>query len=473
MLFDELRLWGAYPKALYSFEELLLGNNEFFSSTYFPGMPLFQYFFAKTVGYFAESHLFLSYGIVGLSMLLPFTKKITWKKYWLIIPTIILTITLPMLFANSGFDCLYYYKTLFIDPMMGIAFGYALYLSTKDFKKDKFSYVLFCLLIVMPLLFKLIGLTLVCVVAFSYLVHQLFVYKTIDLKIKKGLFKSIIKLLIPFLAVIFVFFSWQLAASTQELKEGSAIATPSKEAVNVIINPTKEDKEFFKKYTTYIKDSKILVADNVLSKYYTVPNISIFIIIILIGLIISTKKEGRKSILVSIFSSALAIVGSLLFLYVTYSVVFHHTILCYERYISPLFSGLSIFLIYIIVNIDIKESKKSLYYFLISLLIMLFLLNFPKMTTFEYRPEVEKASNNFATEVVTSIPEEEKPAKLLTIYKKCDITDYSCVLWQHQLYLELLDDDILATGLFIADEYEAKKFLVGQSDAPAAFDIIT
>ena len=148
----------------------------------------------------------------------------------------------------------------------------------------------------------------------------------------------------------------------------------------------------------------------------------------------------------------MAILGTLLFLYVTFSVVFNHTIQCYERYICPVFSGLSIFVIYLIISVDIREKRKNLYYFLISLLIMLFLLNFPKLTTFEYQPEFETLSNQYASIIERNIPTGERPAKVLTVYNECDSYSYTCVLWQHHLYFSLLDDDILVIGTYLADE---------------------
>lgn len=83
---------------------------------------------------------------------------------------------------------------------------------------------------------------------------------------------------------------------------------------------------------------------------------------------------------------------------------------------------------------------------------MLFLLNFPKLTTFKYQPDFETLSNQYASIIERNIPNGERPAKVLTVYNECDSYSYSCVLWQHHLYFSLLDDDILVIGTYLADE---------------------
>lgn len=58
-LWDELRLWGAYPKILYYDGSLQLGENIQLMpkmQSYEPAMPLFQFLFAKSAGIFTESN---------------------------------------------------------------------------------------------------------------------------------------------------------------------------------------------------------------------------------------------------------------------------------------------------------------------------------------------------------------------------------------------------------------------------------
>jgi len=144
LLWDELRLWGAYPKILYYSSEIQLGSNVQLMDimqSYTPGMPLFQYFFLKSIGIFKESHLILSYSILAISLLIPITKKITWKKWYLIPIIIIILILLPTIFYNSSHDGLEYYKTLFIEPIISITFAYSIFLTTKNILSDKYKYL--------------------------------------------------------------------------------------------------------------------------------------------------------------------------------------------------------------------------------------------------------------------------------------------------------------------------------------------
>ena len=78
LLWDELRLWGAYPKILFYDGSLQLGDKVKLLNTmqsYEPGMPLFQYFFTKSTNHFIESDLFLAYALLGIIPLITSTNK--------------------------------------------------------------------------------------------------------------------------------------------------------------------------------------------------------------------------------------------------------------------------------------------------------------------------------------------------------------------------------------------------------------
>lgn len=457
MNFDELRLWALYPKSIFVSNKLMLGNDLYFSSDYYPGMPLFQYFFAKNAGYFSESHLYLSYSLVILSFLIPITKKVNWKNYWAIIPMIILLFTFPMIFANSGFDNVYYYKSLFVDPALGIAFGYSLFLSTSDLKNDKYKYILFCFSLPMIILMKVVGLILAGCVILSYLFNQLFIYKSYKLKFKKININNFFKLIFPIILLIFTFISWQtvIKLNTNIDKSNETISTSRiNDSLELFLSPNENQKNFITSYITYIKDNTIIYNNNSYSSKITIPNISILFLVLMFLMFFSVNKDKRKIILSSSIFSVISILSFLLLYLYIYVFTFNSTILCYGRYISPVISGISVLILLLIFDLSHKIKNLSLYYFILALLIILYFNNMPRVSTFVYEENIEITTNKLENEILLTFGKENKNINLYTIYNYCDSVYYTCVLYQHHLFLSLIDNGIypLMSGMYLASE---------------------
>ena len=143
---DSLRLWGAYPKALYYTNQLQLGSESLIYSnmqTYPPGMALFQYFVQRLSGAFHESGLSWEYGMFAVSIFLPATRNANWKDLWWIIVSAFLIFVTPLFFSNSGLDYLYMYRSLYIDPILGLLFAYCLFIGFQDDFSDTYSFIRF------------------------------------------------------------------------------------------------------------------------------------------------------------------------------------------------------------------------------------------------------------------------------------------------------------------------------------------
>ena len=129
-LWDELRLWGAYPKILYYEGTLQLGENAALfpqMQSYFPGMALYQYALLRVFGRFSERILFWAQAMLAYSFLLPALRGLRWKRAYLLPLAIFALLLIPQLFSNAGNDRLYFYQTLYIDPVLGILFAANLY----------------------------------------------------------------------------------------------------------------------------------------------------------------------------------------------------------------------------------------------------------------------------------------------------------------------------------------------------------
>ena len=450
MLFDELRMWGAYPKSIFITNKLMIGENLFFSTEYYPGMPLFQYFFARNYGSFVEAHLYISYGIAVLSLLIPITKKITWKKFWLIIPSILFLYTFPALFANSGFDALFYYNALYIDPALGMFFGFSLYLSTKKTKNNLFLYILFCLSLSMIVLMKIVGIVLAALVLLSYFLHQWLIHKDFSFKLKS----SYKHLIIPIIILVFTFFSWQITFSLKNNSDAqNTNSSRVNDAIQLFVKPNNKQKEFAKEYKNHVFNNTILLNDNKNNKYYTIPNIILFYSLCIIILLVSANKKNRKQILMSLIIGIISVVIFLLFYFYIYVFEFKYVILCYGRYLSTVITGISLYMIMLIYD-NFKNIKyKSLYSFLISSLIIVYAFNYPKISNVEFYREFKNKTDLLSNKLLNKLYIGNEEKKLMTIYNYCDGVSYTCVLYQHQLYLSLMDDNInvQGSGIYVAN----------------------
>lgn len=124
-LWDCLRLWGAYPKALHATGSIQLGENALLfpiMQSYPPGMPLLGYYFTRFSPVFSESTLFFTYSFFGFSLMLPFLREVGSKKSAAV--TLLAILFVPYFITGMNTDEGYYYSSLYIDIPLGICCGY-------------------------------------------------------------------------------------------------------------------------------------------------------------------------------------------------------------------------------------------------------------------------------------------------------------------------------------------------------------
>lgn len=133
-LWDEMRLWGAVPKALYETHSLQLGSESLIfpaMQAYPPGMPLLVYFMELLSPRFSEGHIFVVYGVFFGAMLLPAMRNLKWKQWAFFVPLLFLLALAPCIFTSHGGDDGWFYESLFIDPILGVLAGYAFWMSAR------------------------------------------------------------------------------------------------------------------------------------------------------------------------------------------------------------------------------------------------------------------------------------------------------------------------------------------------------
>lgn len=141
-LWDELRLWAAVPKAMYATEQLQVGADALvfrIMQPYPPGMPLLVYFMTSLTPVFRQGSIFAVYGILFYTLLLPAFQNLKWKQWPLLPLLFLLTALIPCVLTSHGGDFGWFYASLFIDPILGAAAGYAFFLAWSKPFSSRFS----------------------------------------------------------------------------------------------------------------------------------------------------------------------------------------------------------------------------------------------------------------------------------------------------------------------------------------------
>lgn len=215
-LWDSTRLWGAVPKALYYTERLQLGPNALvypFMQSYPPGMPLLVYFIESFNSEFSEWQIYLTYGALVTSFLVPAIKNIS-KKNFVILPLLCISILLvPCMATSNGGDDSYFYNSLYIDSVLGALFGYGIYTLTENDNRDLFSSYRMMIILFSLSLLKESG------ILFAITLFIVFIL----LHYQKQSLKSINEILLficAFLSVVLPWSTWRLILKSYDIHSG-------------------------------------------------------------------------------------------------------------------------------------------------------------------------------------------------------------------------------------------------------------
>ena len=222
-LFDELRLWAYYPKLLYFQERLQLGAQAALAPSmqaYLPGMPLFLYFCQKVSGGFSDNKLYLFYALLGTGACLPALKLLTWKKaHWIMWIALFFTLA-PLMIYGMGGDGDIYYRSLYIDPAIGLLMAYAFFLIYEGCFQSRFDTLRFCVALAVLSLMKDSGSGVAAVALLTACATERYAPKTPLLTRQR-----IVRESLAALSVIFVYGSWSLLKSAYTVGAAHAVFT--------------------------------------------------------------------------------------------------------------------------------------------------------------------------------------------------------------------------------------------------------
>lgn len=133
--YDEFTHWGVIIKNMFMYNtygtnpESVVRFNE-----YPPFTAVFQYFFLGIQKVYREDTIIIAQNVLYLSIIIPLTRTITWKKnlkkLLMIIPIIIF---IPMIFYNN------FFLEILVDGMIGIMFAYLMFAVFDKEKNLKFK----------------------------------------------------------------------------------------------------------------------------------------------------------------------------------------------------------------------------------------------------------------------------------------------------------------------------------------------
>lgn len=159
-IWDDLRLWGALPKALHAYGALQVGADAslyVFSQSYPPAIPLLGYFFTSFSPVFSEGALFFARAFFGLSLLLGLTRRLRWNNWHGLIPAAFLMVFVPYYLTTNDPDFAFYYESLYVDAPAGLLCGYLCWQAMDDCYRDRFSTTAFAVTLMAMTLTKDFG----------------------------------------------------------------------------------------------------------------------------------------------------------------------------------------------------------------------------------------------------------------------------------------------------------------------------
>lgn len=422
VLWDELRLWGAYPKILYFTDKLQLTANSMLYEEmrcYMPGISLWAYFVIKPMPVFRESALFFAYGVYSASMLVSMCTKLNWRQ-WKKIPLFIVAILVAPTFCyNSGFDYANFYYSLFVDPIIGITLAYFLY-SVFIYDNER--------LFTIAEIFSACALTILkssgIAIAIIAIIGCFFIQKN-RIGIRKALKNNLIALVI----------SLGFGSVWQYLCTQCAAKNPVSFTIQNSIN--------FSFVKTFAKE---LACRPIIRWIYTDRiqlNHSFLITFIFLGIVAALmvrviEKEYRKKFCTVYSILLIEIIVFIIGLYITCSGGFGNSTPSFPRYTCTVLSAQVIFTIMVLLN-NFASPESPYQRMQILLLIVVTFLFFPFREPIEYDrgKEIVKEADNQAKDLITKL-ENDSDEEIKNVFLVCEGRGGEVVLFHHRIYFSTI-----------------------------------
>lgn len=198
---DEFSHWGATVKATFIYDAIAPYNPvELVYRSYPPALTLFEYFIMKLGGGWHEGNLFWAYQLLFFSLFFPFTRAVKWHsldKLLAIVPLMTLT---PFVIFHT-------YEAIFVDPFLGLLFGYALTLVYTGNPRSRSLTVHLSLALAMLVLTKDSGAFFAAVVL--VLLLSKFIHQRYPVRATRNVIGALLAVGVPALVVVVCYTTWK------------------------------------------------------------------------------------------------------------------------------------------------------------------------------------------------------------------------------------------------------------------------
>lgn len=348
---DELRLWGAYPKALHFYGSLQLGNDaDLFANMqpYPPGMPLFLYFLTSFSFHFSDWQLFWGYAVFGASLFYPVILRIGGKlrNFWLYAPCIAVIVLFPKLFYSFGDDGETYFISLFVDAALGLLAGYSFYRATKISMKNNYDLISFSITVAFLTILKdtgiLFAISAIVIAVISNLIANKY---SKNIQPEKNRWNMVVRTIIPLLCCAMVWIIWKFSLLYYGVTTNASIFLKPVDLITRFNLFT----DNIQKLTTYIM---LNFSDEQMGYAFALSFFAIDFFLLIISFLHVRKKTCN--VLILTYSTVLVLLSQLVFIF-GYTYVFASTWLSLHRYMGTLMLNYSLFVFLFCLD----QSKRS------------------------------------------------------------------------------------------------------------------
>lgn len=318
---DELLYWGALPKVLYYFhgaQQMKMGF-QVWCVDYMPAMPLYGYFMEMINGGFKDAALYFAYAALSGAILLPISDKV--RKWYEGLAAVGVMYIAPLVFFNTrANDYAVFYKSLYVDPIVGISVGVFVWLFfLEPWKKqsDKAICVFFGMLACVIVMLKSSGISFI-LLAYAVLCIYLIC------KDRESL-KSIsfwVMICLPFV----IYICWHGLMNYYGIVN----------TVDYQVSDIQDIGYVGVFWNAICKNSILTPYINEIAKYCTFLSISLFCLLLMIFVFYISKKRTDRNPWLPYILLMIECIVFLAGLYVLCVGAWQHRLSSYERYVSTI-----------------------------------------------------------------------------------------------------------------------------------------
>lgn len=377
---DEFNHWARIVKNMFLYntygvnEESIVLFNE-----YPPFTAIFQYIFLVVKSVYSEDVIITAQCILYLSIIIPITKNIEWKKNLknliVIIPSVIF---LPIIFYEN------FYLEILVDGILGIMFAKVIFTAYKE-KDIRFKYIEICALLTMLALTKTSGMGL-AVLALIIIFIKLIIERKNNINFKKEIRNiAIVMIFVTIITLLWVIKTndtikrWDFTGQST----GEIPIEQREEIAKIVINGF-----IYKKAITY-REFTVLI---------------MFLILICTNFIVLKKAKEENDKEYRYYSTAMLISIPIYMIFVlyTYTMLFNYEeailITSFDRYCSTILLANAMFQLFGLFGFSMKVNIKKV---IVMLTVIIAFINYSNINKKYINAENYIAVSNINRDVYT------------------------------------------------------------------------